>query len=213
MFLLSKQFFTIQHPGIGGKRLQQMQAVSTTDLDDEFVEETAESVRQIYKKLEPKYIGHLKMNGLSFAKFLTDCVEKMNDPENNAHLSIPNEYETVIQYVAQNMRDKCLGLYRKALEKLAESIPMPWNEFTAIHQTIFETVTKEYVGGLVGTLNQIDGFKESFQRDMEEAKKPYQDKNSKELYAFNIRQAKTLWIQLIEPGLKFDQLFVSIYSP
>ena len=90
---------------------------------------------------------------------------------------------------------------------------MPWNEFNAIHQTIFDTIMKEYIGSLVGTLKQIQGFKEKFQCDMEEAKKPYQDKNSKELYAFNIGQAKTLWNQLIEPGLKFDQLFVSIYSP
>ena len=190
-----------------------MQAVSTHDLDEEFVEETIESVNQIYRKLEPKYIGHLKMNGLSFAKFLTDCVEKMNDPENNAHLSIPNEYETVTQYVAQNMRDKCLGLYRQALEKLAETVPMPWNEFVAIHQTIFDTIMKEYVGGLVGTLKQIQGFKDKFQCEVEEAKKPFHDKNSKELYALSIGQAKTLWNQLVEPGLKFDQLFVSIYSP
>ncbi|CAG8681196.1 9132_t:CDS:2, partial [Paraglomus brasilianum] len=28
--------FALPHPGVGGKRLQQMQAVSTTDLDDEF---------------------------------------------------------------------------------------------------------------------------------------------------------------------------------
>ncbi|CAG8618850.1 9363_t:CDS:2, partial [Paraglomus brasilianum] len=179
---LFKEFsvFALPHPGIGGKRLQQMQAVSTTDLDDEFVEETAESVRQIYKKLEPKYIGHLKMNGLSFAMFLTDCVEKMNDPENNAHLSIPNEYE-IIQYVAQNMRDKCLGIYRNFLEMIAESIPMSWINFNAMDQTFSKRIMKKYVGGLVGTLKQIDEFKEKFQRDMTEAKKPYQDRNSKEL--------------------------------
>ena len=182
-----------------------MQLIDTDSLEEEFVEETTASVRDIFRRLEPKYIGYLKMNGLAFTDFLVQCVAKMNDTD---HLSIPDEYESVIQHVAYKMKGRCLRQYQEDMTDLANSTPMPWEEFTAKQQAIFDDVIKEYVGSLIGSLKQINEFKETFQQEIDNVKRPYYEKNSKELYDLNLGKANMLWSQLVEPGLNIDRLFV-----
>jgi hypothetical protein len=198
----------LQHPGIGGANLQQMQLVDTDSLESEFVQEATTCVMDIYRMLEPKYIGFYKMNGIAFSKFLVECIDKMNDVENNAHLSIPDEYEAVAYHVAQKVRDRCLELYRQAMEKLSELTPMSWEDFTTRHQAVFDNVIKEYVGSLIGTLEQIDRFKEKFRHEIDFAKQQYCERNSKELKRVNMEKARALWTRLIEPGLTVGRLFV-----
>ena len=70
------------------------------NLQENFVKQATHVVTESFRKLIPKYIGDLEMSGLAFTTILKSCVNKMNDPE-NIRLSIPSEYETVIQYVAQ----------------------------------------------------------------------------------------------------------------
>ena len=85
---------------------------------------------------------------------------------------------------------------------------MSWEEFTAKQQAIFGDVIKEYVGSLIGSLKQINEFKETFQQEIDNVKRPYYEKNSKELYDLNLGKANMLWSQLVEPGLNIDRLFV-----
>src|ERR1043166_6959027 len=115
--------------------LQHMEGAETDELDEDFVDEVVKSVNSIYSQLPLKYIGSSTMKGMSFVKFLQDIVERMNKSETSTLLSIPSEYESVIQFVAQEVTKEAVAMYEEKMDFQIddEKLPMLWDEFTQIH--------------------------------------------------------------------------------
>ena len=80
---------------------QHIEEARLNDLDENFAEEVRNAVKAIYSQLPLKYVGSSVMKGMAFVKFLQNIVERMNSSEISTLLSIPSEYEAVIQFVAQ----------------------------------------------------------------------------------------------------------------
>src|SRR3954452_22847090 len=97
--------------------LQHMEDAETDDLDDLFVVEVEKAVTSIYSELPLKYIGSSTMKGAPFAKFLQDIVKRMNEQETSSLLSIPSEYESIIQYVAQEAIKEATRVYKESMKK------------------------------------------------------------------------------------------------
>src|SRR6266542_5511500 len=98
--------------------LQHMEDADTDELDEEFVEEVENAVKTIYSQLPLKYIGSSTMKGVSFVKFLQDIVERMNSSETSTLLSIPSEYESIIQFVAQEVIKESIESYEERMNIL-----------------------------------------------------------------------------------------------
>src|SRR2546423_969408 len=116
--------------------LQHMEKVKTIELDEEFVDEVEKAVKSIYSQLSPKYIGSSTMRGIAFVKFLQNIVERMNSSETSTFLSIPSEYEAVIQFVAQGATKEAIGRYKERMDILMNEegkLPILWEEFEGIH--------------------------------------------------------------------------------
>src|SRR5271156_4958140 len=95
-----------------------MEEVKTDELDEEFVDEVVNAVKSIYSQLPLKYIGSSTMKGISFIKFLENIVERMNTSETSTLLSIPSEYESVIQFVAREAIKEAIGKYKERMDIL-----------------------------------------------------------------------------------------------
>src|SRR5436853_2413945 len=98
--------------------LQHMEDAETDELDEEFVDEVENAVKSIYSQLPLKYIGSSTMKGMAFVKFLEDIVERMNKSETSTMLSIPSEYESIIQFVAQEVTKETTGIYEEKMNNL-----------------------------------------------------------------------------------------------
>src|SRR5581483_187904 len=96
--------------------LQHMEEADTGELDEEFVDEVRNAVKSIYSQLPLKYIGSSTMKGVAFVKFLQDIVECMNKLETSTLLSIPFEYESVIEFVAQEATKEAVGIYKESMD-------------------------------------------------------------------------------------------------
>src|SRR5215212_7400433 len=133
--------------------LQHLENVDTDDLDDDFVEEVESAVKAIYSRLPLKYIGSSTMKGLAFVKFLQDIVERMNSSETSATLSIPSEYESIIQFVAQEAIKEAREFYEDEMNKLMEQegIPMLWDEFDDIHDQCISDANKLFYEKIIGS--------------------------------------------------------------
>src|SRR3954453_222067 len=114
--------------------LQHMEDADTDELDEEFVDEVESATKSIYSNLPLKYIGSSTMKGLAFVKFLQDIVERMNSSETSTLLSIPSEYESIIQFVAQEAIKEAKEMYEDEMNDMMnqEGIPMLWDEFDEI---------------------------------------------------------------------------------
>src|SRR5437762_14369828 len=115
--------------------LQHMEDANTDELDEEFVDEVEKAVKSIYSQLPLKYIGSSTMKGAAFVKFIQDLVERMNKSETSALLSIPSEYESIIQFVAQEAIKEAMVIYREKMDlSLSEEgkLPLLWDEFEEI---------------------------------------------------------------------------------
>src|SRR5436305_10868275 len=108
--------------------LQHMEDAETEELDEEFVDEVENAVKAIYSQLTLKYIGSSTMKGIAFVKFLQDIVERMNKSETSSLLSIPSEYESIIQFVAQEVTKETMVIYEEKMDLLMdkENLPMLW---------------------------------------------------------------------------------------
>src|SRR3954452_17535887 len=100
--------------------LQHMENAETDELDEEFIDDVKSAVKTIYSQLPLKYIGSSTMKGIAFVKFLQDIVERMNCSETSNLLSIPSEYESVIQFVAQEATNDAVRLYKESMSLLMD---------------------------------------------------------------------------------------------
>ncbi|CAG8568227.1 12290_t:CDS:2 [Rhizophagus irregularis] len=119
-----RQFFSdfevygLSQPGCKKKMLQNMEKINTDELDEDFVIEVESAVKSIYSQLPLKYIGSSTMRGISFVKFLENAVERMNSSETLTLLSISSEYESIIQFVAQEAIKESIDRYEKSMSTL-----------------------------------------------------------------------------------------------
>jgi len=89
-----------------------MDEAKTGELDDDFVEEVRNTVKEIFAELPLKYMGSSVMKGTAFVKFLQNVVERMNSSKTSTLLSIPSEYDSVIQFVAQEAINESINYAR-----------------------------------------------------------------------------------------------------
>ncbi|CAG8550491.1 15343_t:CDS:2 [Acaulospora morrowiae] len=200
--------FGLPHPGCNRSQLRDMENVATENLDEEFVNIVVTVVRSIYSNLNPKYIGSSTMTGMSFGKFLVDCVEKMNDPENSEQLSIPSEYETVIQYMSHKATDKCMEIYESGMnEEIKDRVPILWDEFDDIHNNYYNKAQEEFHDMVIGSSQQVIDFIDGFNAQIQKVKEKYVKTNSEALYAYNHELAENLWKTHIKCRLNKENLF------
>ncbi|CAB5215378.1 unnamed protein product [Rhizophagus irregularis] len=193
--------YGLPHPGCKRKMLQHMEDAITDELDEEFVEEVENAVKSIYSQLSLKYIGPSTMQGISFVKFLENIVERMNSSETLTLLSIPFEYEIVIQYVAQEAIKESIRKYNERTNTLINEegkLPMLWEEFEKMHHEYISEANKTFFEKVIGSPKQIRSFVEHLHEKLFELKKLFMEINSKELLTYNENIAKKFWANYIE---------------
>ena len=183
-----------------------MENAITDELDGEFIGEVENAVKAIYSQLPLKYIGSSTMNGITFVKFLQNIVERMNSSETSTLLSIPSEYESIIQFVAQEVTKETTGIYEEKMNHLMdeENLPMLWEEFDKIHDECISEVRKLFSEKIIGSPIQIESFVEQLNEKLSEVKEEFTKRNSEELMSHNENVAKELWARY---GLTLDNSF------
>ncbi len=152
------------------------------------------------------------MSGATFVKFLENCIDQLNDPENNMPLSIPSAYEATTYYIAQMAYETFLKDYEDMMnESLNAAFPILWNEFDMIHIGVFEIVEKGFVKKIVVSSKQIKSFQEKFYERISNLRNQFYQVNSKAIYDHNNKCAHELWEEHVKHGLIGANLFVIIY--
>ncbi|CAB4384183.1 unnamed protein product [Rhizophagus irregularis] len=204
--------YGLPHPGCKRKMLQHMEDAATDDLDEEFVDEVENAVKLIYSQLPLKYIGSSTMKGTAFVKFINDLVERMNKSENSAFLSIPSEYESIIQFVAQEAIKEAVVLYQEQMDHVLNEegkLPILWDEFTEIHNNCISEANKIFFEKIIGSPTQMENFKEQLSEKISKFKEEFTKINSDELTAYNENIAKDYWERFVKIGLTQENLFES----
>jgi len=187
-----------------------MEDAETDKLDDFFVVEVEKAVTAIYSQLPLKYIGSSTMKGTPFAKFLQDIVNRMNEQETSSLLSIPSEYESIIQFVAQEAIKEATRIYKESMNRLVNEegkLPMLWDEFAQIHSDCISEANKLFFEKIIGSPAQMEGFAEQLNENVSNAKEEFMRSNSEELTAYNENIARELWESLVKIRLTEDNLF------
>jgi hypothetical protein len=151
-----------------------MENAITDDLDEEFVDEVEKAVKSIYSRLTPKFIDSSTMKGISFVKFLQDIVERMNSSKTSTFLSIPSEYESIIQYVSQEATKEILEIYKKRISQLINEegkLPIIWEEFEEINDECISEARKLFSRKIIGNPIQIENFLNNLMENYLELKK------------------------------------------
>jgi hypothetical protein len=185
--------------------LQHMEKINTDELDEDFVKEVESAVKSIYSQLPLKYIGSSSMKGISFVKFLENVVERMNSSETSTLLSIPSEYESIIQFVAQEAIKESIGKYEERMNALRNEkgkLLMLWEEFEKMHLKYISEVNKLFFEKVIGSPTQIGNFANLLNEETIKSKKKFTEENSKELTTYNKKIAKELWARHVNVRLK-----------
>ncbi|CAI2173088.1 18359_t:CDS:2 [Funneliformis geosporum] len=210
-FFYDFNVYGLPHPGCKRKMLQHLEDAQTDELDEEFVDEVENTVKEIYSQLPLKYIGSSTMKGTAFVKFLQDIVERMNSSETSTLLSIPSEYESIIQFVAQEAIKESTILYQERMDVLNEEgkLPMLWEDFGEIHEDCMSDVNKLFFEKVIGSPTQMESFIGRLNEDINKCKEVFLKKNSEELTIHNEHIAKTFWEKYVKSGLTHENLFES----
>ncbi|PKC15476.1 GBP-domain-containing protein [Rhizophagus irregularis] len=208
-FFYGFDVFGLPHPGCKKTMVQHMENAITDNLDEEFVEEVENAVKSIYSQLPLKYIGSSTMKGMAFVKFLQDTVERMNSSETSTLLSIPSEYESIIQYVSREATNEALEIYKKRMSQLIseEKLPMIWEEFEEKSEECASETRKLFSGKIIGSPIQIEKFIDQLSGKLSKIKENFTKKNSKELMIYNENIAKKYWEKFVKIGLTLENLF------
>ncbi|PKC58232.1 GBP-domain-containing protein [Rhizophagus irregularis] len=190
--------------GCKKKMLQHMEEAKINELVEEFVEEVVNAVKSIYSQLPLKYISSSIMKGISFAKFLEDVIECMNSSETLILLSIPDEYESIIRSIAQELIKESIEKYEERMNNLMNEevkLPMLWEEFENMHHKYISEVNKIFFEKIIGSSLQIERFLEQLIKETSKSKEEFVKKNSKELMHYNENIAKEFWTKHVETRL------------
>src|SRR4051794_685761 len=167
-----------------------MEKAKTDELDEDFVEEVENAVKAIYSQLPLKYIGSSAMKGITFVKFLQNIVERMNSSETSALLSIPSEYESIIQFVAQEAINDATGKYKERMDILINEegkLPMLWEEFEEMHSKCTSEANKLFFEKIIGSPIR---FAKQLNEEVSKFKEEFMKANSKKLTIYNENIAK-----------------------
>ncbi|GBB86957.1 hypothetical protein RclHR1_01340024 [Rhizophagus clarus] len=200
-------------PGCKKRMLQHLERINTDELDEEFVKEVEGAVKSIYSQLPLKYIGSSAMKGTSFVKFLENVVERMNNSETSTLLSIPSEYESIIQLVAQEAIKESIGEYEKRMNTLRNErgkLVMLWVKFEEMHLKHISEVNKLFFGKIIGSPIQIGNFAKQLNEEISKSKKNFTEENSRGLKTYNKKIAKKLWTNYIKDRLNKNNSFKNI---
>ncbi|CAB4414799.1 unnamed protein product [Rhizophagus irregularis] len=211
-FFYDFDVYGLPHPGCKRKMLQHMEDADTDELDEEFVDEVENAVKSIYSQIPLKYIGSSTMKGSAFVKFLNDIVERMNKSETSSLLSIPSEYESIIQFVAQEAIKEAVGIYQEQMDHMLNEevkLPILWDEFTEIHNNCISEANKIFFEKVIGNPTQMECFIEELSEKMSKIKEEFTKRNSDELTAYNENIAKDYWERYVKIGLNQENLFES----
>ncbi|CAG8493144.1 19720_t:CDS:2 [Rhizophagus irregularis] len=211
-FFYDFDVYGLPHPGCKRKMLQHMEDADTEELEEEFVDEVENAVKSIYSQLPLKYIGSSTMKGSAFVKFLNDIVERMNKSETSSLLSIPSEYESIIQFVAQEAIKEAVGVYQEQMDHLLNEevkLPILWDEFTEIHNNCISEANKIFFEKIIGSPTQIENFVEVLSETISKSKEEFTKKNSDELTTYNENIANDNWERYVKIGLNQETLFES----
>ncbi|GBC34081.2 guanylate-binding protein [Rhizophagus irregularis DAOM 181602=DAOM 197198] len=187
-------------PGMQKKIIATHGKVGTNDLDEDFVKEVESTVKAIYSQLPSKYIGSSTMKGVSFVKFLQNIVECMNDSETSNTISIPSEYESITQFVAQVAIKEATEFYEERMNTLKNEgkLPILWEEFEETHIEYISEIDKLFFEKIIGSPKQIGSFVEQLHEKIFEFKKEFRKINSRELMIYNGNIAKKVWSRYID---------------
>ncbi|CAG8517016.1 4553_t:CDS:2 [Rhizophagus irregularis] len=209
--------FGIPIPMADRNQLQILDKLPTASLQPEFVTEVTHAVNNVLSTSTPKYIGSCTMTGVSFTKFLQDCVEKLNDTS-IMQLSIPSEYDSVVEYVAQRSIKECVQMYtlnmnkklNKDKERSDDSLHVDvfnWKAFNEIHMEIFSQVEKEFFKRIIGDSIQIRQYENELNNSINEQFEKFRKSNSEALYEYNMELAKKLWENNVKVRLSAENFF------
>ncbi|CAG8539700.1 1068_t:CDS:2 [Dentiscutata heterogama] len=203
------EVYSLPFPGVPKEKLQHMDKVSTSEFDQDFIVDVIAAVNGIFNNLQPKYIGAFPMSGVSFAKFLQECVRSLNDPENRIQISVPDEYESVVEYVAQKSMQHCNKMYQRLMESeiLQHQLPVLWKDFNEMHDRAFNEVKTEFFNRVLGSASQICEFQQEFHKMIEKNRLMFHERNSTVLYQHNRDLGVELWKTYVKHGLTFESIF------
>ena len=187
-----------------------MEKIKTSELDEDFVDEVENAVKSIYSQLPLKYIGSSTMKGMAFVKFLQNIVERMNSSETSTFLSIPTEYESLIEFVAQEAINEAVGKYKERMDILINEegkLPMLWEEFEEMHSRCTSKTKKIFFDKIIGSPVQIRSFAEQLNEKIYEFKEEFIKRNSKELKTYNESIAEKFWEKCVKIRLTSKNSF------
>ena len=190
--------------------LRRMDEVKTEELDEDFVEEVRNVVKAIYSQLPLKYVGSSAMKGMAFVKFLQNIVERMNGSKASTLLSIPSEYDSVIQFVAQEAINEAVERYKEEMGNLINEegkLPMPSVDFDKMHNEYVEEVETSFFEKIIGNPIQIGNFADQLHEKLAKYKEGFKKRNSEELINYHERIARELWEKHVKVGLNEENLF------
>ncbi|CAG8682513.1 14977_t:CDS:2 [Gigaspora margarita] len=193
------------------KKLQHMDKASTSEFHQDFKVDVIAAVNGILNNLQPKYIGASPMSGVSFAQFLKECVNSLNDPKNHIQISVPDEYKSVVEYVAQKSMQHSNEMYQTLMESEIKQyqLPIPWKDFNEMHDRAFSEVKTEFFNRILGSSSQIREFQQEFYKMIEKDRLSFHEENSTALYKHNLDLGGKLWKTYVEHGLTFESIFTT----
>jgi guanylate-binding protein 1/3/4/7 len=186
--------------------LQHMENAITDELDEDFVNEVEIAVKAIYSQLPLKFIGSSTMNGTTFVKFLQNVVKRMNNSETSTLLSIPSEYESVIQFFAQEAVNETVRKYKERMDIMTNEkgkLPILWEEFEGMHNECILEINKSFFEKIIGSPMR---FAKQLNEELSKIKEEFMETNSKKLTIHNEKIAKESWARNVEIGLTREKI-------
>ncbi|CAG8515927.1 6336_t:CDS:2 [Acaulospora colombiana] len=203
--------YGLPHPGCKRKQIRHLEEIETSSLDQEFVSKISQSVQEIFHNLTAKHISTTPLTGTSFSKFLVDCVDHMNSSKHCAQFSVPDEYETIVNFMSALALDIGTTYYNiMMIDKEIDDFPMSWWEFERYHEEILSEAEIRFQEKCIGNIREKNILK--FYEKIDEIEKEFREVNSKQLKKFNRTVAENLWDELVKPGLTAENLCESHLS-
>ncbi|CAG8612693.1 13254_t:CDS:2, partial [Acaulospora morrowiae] len=203
--------YGLPHPGCKRKQIQHLEEIQTSDLDQEFIEKTSQSVQEILCNLTAKCIFSVPLTGTSFSKFLTGCINHMNSSKHCAQFSIPDEYEIIVHSMSALAFDIGTTYYNTMMTvREIDDFPVSWENFECYHHEHMleaETIFREKCVGNVG-----DAVERKFYEKISKIEEEFRESNSKRLKKFNETVAEKLWDEIVKPGLTAENLYENYLS-
>ncbi|RGB40923.1 guanylate-binding protein [Rhizophagus diaphanus] len=201
--------YALPHPGCKKKVLHELEKIETSQLDTEFISKMTHAVSEIYDTITAKKINFKSMTGISFSKFLEDCVKHMNSNTNNLDkLSLPTQYTSLINFMSKLAIDIGFTYYSTMMTiRSIDDFPINWEDFENEHSMILSQADFLFNEKLIGSYHQTLDIRKEFDNLIEDEKNKFIEKNSESVKNYNLNLANSLWQVHVSPGLTADSLF------